>query len=66
MTAWTSRLREHLRPGEKLRLIDVHELFQVMKDHMNVWIYVDTRHGVGDTDHVRVFASAAAARACLP
>jgi hypothetical protein len=26
-------LREHRRPGEKLRLIDVHELFLAMKDH---------------------------------
>jgi hypothetical protein len=25
-------LGEHLRPGAKLRLIDVHELFLVMKD----------------------------------
>jgi hypothetical protein len=25
-------LREHLRPGEKLRLTDVHELFLAMKD----------------------------------
>jgi len=30
---------------------------------MTVWIYVDTRYGVGDHDHVRVFASADAARA---
>jgi hypothetical protein len=28
-----------------------------------VWIYIDTRFGVGDHDHVRVFASADAARA---
>ena len=27
-----------------------------------VWIYVDTRYGVGDNEHVRVFASADAAR----
>jgi hypothetical protein len=27
-------LREHLRPGEKLRLTDVHELFLAMKDHL--------------------------------
>ena len=26
-------LREHLRPGEKIRLTDVHELFLAMKDH---------------------------------
>jgi hypothetical protein len=28
-----------------------------------VWIYVDSRHGIRDTDHVRGFASADAARA---
>jgi hypothetical protein len=26
-------LREHLRPGQKLRLTDVHELFLAMKAH---------------------------------
>jgi hypothetical protein len=26
-------LREHLRPGEKLRLADVHEMFEQLKDH---------------------------------
>jgi len=30
---------------------------------MTVWIYVDSCYGIGDTDHVKVFATADAARA---
>jgi len=30
---------------------------------MTVWIYVNSRYKVGDKDHLKVFASAGAARA---
>jgi DNA topoisomerase IB len=38
-------LREQQRPGEKLRLIDVHEMFQEMKDQAREALRMEKRSG---------------------